>query len=260
MRIAVSAVAFALLVGGLAPAKARAISIGNPIEVEIEKQFAVGFETEYFKTEVSDETVSSNRYMAKGAWRIGPWADILMRFGAADIDVDATVAKNSLHFDSDPRFAWGGGLRVEPWRSTSLPLNPRLVVAAEALFLLSNGSVDVDLAFPSVTLKERFDANYRWREFQGSAIVLFDARPLYPYAGFSLRGVDGRVRRRQYDLTGSNQSLVADVTEDFQTDTQPYLTGGLDYRVGPTFRISGEGYYRDSDNYGFFFGMSELSH
>ncbi len=260
MRIAVPAIAFALLVGGLAPERAQATSVGNPIEVEIEKQFAVGFETEYYNTEISDENVVSKRYMAKGAWRVGPWADIVMRFGAGEIDVDAVVANNALHFDSDPRFAWGGGLRVTPWRSSSFPMNPRLVLAAEGLFLLSSGETEVDLVFPSVTLKERFEADYRWHEFQGSAAIVFDAKPIYPYAGFILRGVDGRVKRRQFDLTGSNESLVADVTEDFQTDTNPYLLGGLDYRVGPTFRLSAEGIYRNNDDYGFFFGLSEMSH
>jgi hypothetical protein len=260
MRVVMPVVVLALLAGLIGPSGASAASLGNPIDIEEPKQLAVGFESEYYETQVSDESVVSKRYLAKASWSVSRWADVVLRAGAGDIDVDAIVARNAVHFDSDPRFAWGGGIRLEPWRSETLPMTPRLVVAAEGLVLLSSGSVNVDLAFPNVTLRERFDADYRWREFQTSAAVVFDANPIYPYAGLALRGIDGTVKRRQFDLTGITESLVSDVEEDFGSGTSPYLMGGLDYRVGPTFRLSAEGYFQDSDDFGFFFGLSERSH
>jgi hypothetical protein len=249
--------ALALLIGLAAAAGAQAASFGNPIVIEKQGALAIGLEVQNVKAEIGDDEAESNRYMVKGTYLAMPGVSLNLRAGAADIDVVGEVAGNRIPLETNPRFAWGGGVRVEAWKAENVRFTPSIVLSAEGLMLLSSGDGEFDLVFPSATLRERFEADYKWREFQGTAAVLFHAVHVTPYVGLALRGIDGEVKRVQTDISGSTPSIVADETEEFGSSISPYVLAGLDYRVGPFFRLSVEGFAAGDNDYGFYVGVSE---
>lgn len=252
-------IALALAVAVCAATGAEAASFGNPVGTRNTKGLIVGIETEHVTTPIGNDEANSNRYMLKGAYRILPRVDLTMRAGAGDIDVVGEIAGNRVALNTDPRFAWGGGVRIEPMRLSSSENAPRLVLAAEGLALLSSGVGEMDLVFPSAVLRERFETDYKWREFQGTAAVVFSMKSFTPYLGASVRGVDGEVRRVQTDLSGTTPSIIADEREQFGSSVSPYALAGFDYRVGQYFSLSSECFFHDEGDYGFFIGFSEAA-
>jgi hypothetical protein len=246
-----------LLVG--AAGVAEAASFGNPVNVNRQGVFVVGLETEHVTTPIGDDQADSDRYLMKGTYRVMPGVSLIVRAGAGDIDVVGEIAGNAVALNTNPRFAWGGGIRVEPLRFSSSPSAPRLVMSAEGLHMLSSGEGEMDLVFPSAVLRERFETDYKWREFQGTAALVFNTERFVPYCGLTFRGVDGEVRRVQTDLSGTTPSIVTDERESFGSSIAPYALAGLDYRVGPYFNVSTEAFYRDGEDYGFFVGFSEAN-
>jgi hypothetical protein len=259
MKRATPKLALAILAALCVARGAEAASFGNPVSVHSQGNFAVGVETEQVTTPIGNDEAESDRYLVKGTYLLARGVNLTFRAGAADIDVVGQIAGNRVALDTNPRFAWGGGLRVEALRFSSSPSAPRLVVAAEGLMLLSSGVGEMDLVFPSAVLRERFETDYQWREFQGTAAFVFSAASFSPYVGAAVRAVDGEVRRVQTDLSGTTPSIVSDEREGFGSAVSPYVLAGLDYRVGQYFSLSTEGFFRDTGDYGFFIGFSEAT-
>jgi hypothetical protein len=259
MKMANPIIALALAAALCGATGAEAASFGNPVGGRTTKGLVIGLETEHVTTPIGNDQANSNRYLVKGAYRVLPSLDLTMRLGAGDIDVLGEIAGNQVALNTNPQFAWGGGLRFEPLKLSSSENAPRLVLAADGLVLRSSGVGEMDLVFPSAVLRERFETDYTWREVQGTAAVVFSVKTLTPYVGASVRGVDGEVRRVQTDLSGSAPSVVADETEEFGSSISPYALAGFDYRVGRYFSMSSECFFRDSGDYGFFVGFSEAA-
>jgi len=259
MKTATQQLALAIMAALCVAGGAEAASFGNPVSVPNQGGFVVGLETEHIITPIGNDEAESDRYLVKGTYRLAPGMNLTLRAGAADIDVIGEIAGNRVALNTNPRFAWGGGLRVEPLRFSSGPNAPRLVMAAEGLLLLSSGVGEMDLVFPSAVLRERFETDYAWREFQGTAAIVFSTRLFAPYFGLAMRGVEGNVHRVQTDLSGTTPSIVADEREEFGSAIAPYALAGFDYRVGPYFNLSTEAVFRNDGDYGFFVGFSEAT-
>ena len=259
MKGATPTIALALAVALCGATGVEAASFGNPVSPRTMSGLVLGFETEHVTTPIGNDEANSNRYLLKGSYRVLPRIDLTMRVGAGDIDVVGEIAGNRIALNTSPRFAWGGGIRIEPLRLSSSENAPRLVMAADGLALLSSGTGEMDLVFPSAVLRERFETDYKWREFQGTAAIVFSTKSFTPYVGASVRGIDGEVHRVQTDLSGTTPSVVADEREEFGSSISPYALAGFDYRVGQYFSLSSECFFHDDGDYGFFVGFSEAT-
>ncbi len=259
MKTATHQLALAIMAALCVAGGAEAASFGNPVSVPSQGGFVIGIETEHVVTPIGNDAAESDRYLAKATYRLAPRMNLTFRAGAADIDVIGEIAGNRVALNTNPRFAWGGGVRIEPMCFSSGPNAPRLVVAAEGLMLLSSGVGEMDLVFPSAVLRERFETDYSWRELQATAAIVFSTRLFAPYFGLAMRGVEGDVHRLQTDLSGTTPSIVADEREEFGSSISPYVLAGFDYRVGPYFNLSTEAVFRNDGDYGFFVGFSEAT-
>ncbi len=257
LRVAALAVSAAAALAA-APA-ARATSVANPIALHGVGQFALAAETEHIETNLFGAGIVSRRHVVKGIYRLNPWCDVFLRAGAGDIDVEGVAFGGPAELDGSPQFAWGGGVRMHAWRSESLPFSPRLVLAAEGLLYRSESAIERTLTFPGSTLRQRYDAAYRWREFEGTATVVLRWRSFFPYGGWAFRRVEGELRRSETEDNGTTTTVISASEDDFATDLRAYPLAGVDYAAGETFHISAQGFWRNERDYGLFFGISESS-
>jgi hypothetical protein len=236
---------------------ARATSISNPIGAPSVGQFALAAEAEHVVTAYPDEGIASHRYLAKGIYRLNPWCDVFLRAGAADIDAEGAVFGEPAEIDGSAKFSWGGGVRAHVWRSASLPFSPRLVLGGEVLVLQSESAIERTIG---PTLTQRQDSEYSWREYEGSATVVLRWKAFYPYGGWAFRNVEGDFSRTHSDDDGTTTTIVSSSQGDFTTGVRAYPLAGVDYAAGDRFHISAQGFWRNDNDYGLFFGISETSH
>ena len=114
MKGATPTIALALAVALCGATGVEAASFGNPVSPRTMSGLVLGFETEHVTTPIGNDEANSNRYLLKGSYRVLPRIDLTMRVGAGDIDVVGEIAGNRIALNTSPRFAWGGGIRIEP--------------------------------------------------------------------------------------------------------------------------------------------------
>ncbi len=237
----------------LMPGVAAATSVNVPLAWDGEGAYLAGFEVETMEDEISGESVSGIRYLARLTWRALPDVGLSLRAGGSRLDVESTGLLGApLNFEGDPKFAAGAGATwLRPLRGEKLGF----FADAQVLYTLSYGNTDYVQSIQLSTYENSYENRIAWNEYQGAFGMQMGLPWARFYTGVAVRSVNGSVSRKTFQ----NGDLMEEGKEDFSKEPASFGLFGIDIPFASRMVFSAGALARDADHFSWTIGISEFS-